>query len=108
MSAGLIAAQWTEKHTRKDSISDLRVKMTIQGALKRIRKIDPTGRLETILRDAYQPKLTNRLVMLVITARTLAQQEGVNPLDYALSFVEESGHGKPPTKFLQYLRKLPV
>jgi hypothetical protein len=108
MSPTHIAAQWTKNHTSKDSIGDLRVKITIGSGLKRIRKIDSTGRLETILRDAYQPKLTSRLVMLVITSKTLAQQEGVNPLDYALSSMEESRRGERPTKFLQYLRKLPV
>ncbi len=108
MSPAHIAAQWSQKHTSKDSIGDLRVKITVRSGLERIRKIDPTGRLETILRDAYQPKLTSHLVMLVIIAGTLAQQEGMNPLDYVLSSTNESQHGKRPTKFLQYLRKLPV
>lgn len=108
VSSAHIAAQWTQNHTSKDSIGDLRVRITVRSGLGRIHKIDPTGRLETILRDAYQPKLTSRLVMLVIIAGALAQQEGVNPLDYALASAEESQYGKRPTKFLQYLRKLPI
>ena len=109
-----IAAQWSQKHTRKDSISAFRVKLTVGSelnrgsGLERIHRLDPTGRLKTILRDAYQPKLTNRLVMLVAISRTLAQQEGVSALDYALTSAEESQLGKHPTKFLQYLRKLPI
>jgi len=96
-----IAAEWTQRHNRKNSVGSRTVSWEVHYGLEWVRQLNPSGRLETILREGYRPRFTMQLMVLVIAAYKQAPLGEISALDYVL--LSHRRPEKRKTKFSEYL-----